>query len=290
MSKNNNLRTPATGFTPKETGSKIAALLGKQAKPVDTTATMAIHARVGSIADFAAMEYKKKGESLRSIASFTKLPYKSNSPFPILAPEAMDLIKNYQDDDTVTLKAKIEILLALHAACLETTNYPADYKEVKEAAERNHERAMKAEEEANKFKVEAQKARSQQTLIQREFDGFRENFAKLNDELNAKDDIIANLKATVEEKKTIQKKQDDGAAEKLLQELIADDDLFIMPDALEIVSKRPVGTPETKKIGNKRKLTKTSEKNSPPKKKAAKEPSSAQEVDLFDEFSQPPEF
>ena len=286
MSKpsNSNLKPAATGRDAPVT-NRIGNFLKSRKAAVSTPLQGAeVHAAVGATAESFSGLYKSEMEMFKSLSVATKIPYKSPYALPVLSPEVMQIIRNYREDSSIALKGKLEIMLKVHDAFLAAAKDVGESAETKEALSKAEERAAKATEEARLAKEQAALAKSKHTLLQREFDGYKENMARLSAQLDKQEEELAELRKVHGVMTESQKKQQQVDSDLLLASLLEDEKM----DALELVSNRDVGTPpeDNKKTGKKRRLKKTKET---PNKKVAidvDELPSAQPDSLFDELSQ----
>lgn len=277
-----NLKPAATGRDAPTT-NRIGQLLRSKKATVATPAQGAeVHAAVGSTAEMFSGVFKTEMEMFKSLSSATKIPYKSPCALPMLSPEVMQIIRNYREDSSTALKGKLEIMLKVHDAFISAAKDLGASTEFKEALSKAEERAAKAVEDARLYQEQAALAKSKHTLLQREFDGYKDNMVRLSALLDKQEEEMTVLRAKLGIQSDSQKKQQDIDSELLLASLLEDEKTL---DALEIVSARNVGTPPNK-TGKKRRLQKT---NTGPNKKAAinvDDLPSAQPDNLFEELSQ----
>lgn len=301
MSKNN-LKPPATGFTtPSQHANKFKALLQSAKppsplKPAHAPISHNLHTEIDKLTTVYVSEIEKEKTALKVIQSSIKLHNVSKTPLPCLSPELMDILKNYEEDSSMILKAKLKIAFMLIDACHEASKILETNQSTKEEIDAAIKAKELAQDEAAKAKSEAALSRAEMTLCKRISDGHLDNIKKLNLQLNEQDDKIADLEKRLRESSSLVRKSSIESADKLINELVQEEKALleqekevIVVNPLEIACTRTVGTPTDKPATKKRKrITKTNSANKSAKKNALSEKrdlSSAQDEDLFAEFS-----
>jgi len=222
-----------------------------KANPTDV---IQLHVDIQMMAAEAAKRAKDEMEHLKVIEKTTKSPFRSSLPVPVLSPEAMVLLHNHSEDSNFALQAKLKMVLKMYEAVIKAAGELGDYNSLKSAVEKAEEDCAKFREEARVAKHEAAVSKSQLTCLQREFLGFRANFEKLNDDLNAQEDKLRELRSKLkvyesEENTKLEKSNSD-----LMEELQVD--LTQAPDKtsemIDLLMDSEVGTPACKANKGKR--------------------------------------
>lgn len=259
----------------------------------ESAPTIDLHVKIQQLACY--QEQKAKEDSW-DFGMFEKLAKVINDDkVPTVTPEMLTALSYKDTDSFAMIKCKLEIFTLMHAAVV---NYAKELgtagtltKELEAAVERKDKELVALRDGTNKAIDEAKKYKSQYTLLQREFDGYKINLVRLNEELNTKDEIIETLRSDLAALTTREKTSQDKALEKTNSDLLIElgNDLTQPPekqgdllDALMIT--QSVGSEQ--KTKKKKRLQKNSAKAPPAKKQKSTalttvaDPPSAQE-DLF---------
>ncbi len=232
-----------------------------------------------------AKEAAKTCEKMETLAK--KMDFKDLRP--AVSEEFMKTMEDTEHDSWFLLRMKLKGALIMYRAAMDHAANATELKETAAALERAQKEAIDCREEAAKCREETKKAKAQYTLVQREFEGYKANMIKLNDDLNTKDELIEALQSELNQKKEESQKASNEINERRNSDLIKEleDDLAQPPEKNDdllgrlMVEPEIGSTPNQKKKAGLKRIRKAGKTPSPKKQATALTELPSSQTDLF---------